>query len=59
MHWGHVGGMLGAGHRSEGSKSLAMPLAKVRQRKVSNSGCTSLRYKNWVRRGNESGIWIW
>ena len=35
-------------------RSLGMPLAGVRQRKASNSGCTYLRYKNWVRRGKES-----
>jgi hypothetical protein len=33
-----------------------MPLAGVRQRKASNSGCTYLRYKNRVRRGKESGF---
>lgn len=33
-----------------------MPFGGVRERKVSKSVCASLRYRNWVKRGNESGF---
>jgi len=28
----------------------------ARERKASKSACASLRYRNWVRKGNESGF---
>ena len=33
-----------------------MPFDNVRERKASKSACASLRYRNWVRKGNESGF---
>ncbi len=33
-----------------------MPFDGVRERKASKSACASLRYRNWVRKGNDSGF---
>ena len=38
------------------SRSLGMPLARIRERNTSNSGWTFLRYKNWVRKGKHSDL---
>lgn len=35
---------------------LGMPFDSVRERKASKSECASFRYRNWVRKRNESGF---
>ena len=38
------------------SRSLGMPFGGIRKRNTSKSVCASLMYRNWVRKGNDSGF---
>jgi hypothetical protein len=44
-----------ASYRAGWPRSLGMPLDGIRESKALKSICVSLRYRNWVRKGNDSG----